>query len=169
MFRSRLPHSAACCAARCNSSLVESLKNWVMSTCSAPRRPDLAASPPPMGIRRGPSGVSPKDLSKKSSNRLPPPPKGERLLPPPLTSAACSSQRCSVLGPSPDPMRLTVTTAGLLPHTSQSLVANSLCLPLTVKSTKHTKRKTGRRFFRRPVGSSASVYSTGPSGRAPRS
>src|SRR5919199_226560 len=121
-FKSKLPHSAACWAARCNSSLVESLKNCVMSTCSAPRRSGIA---PRAGVSKRPPGDSSKNLSKKSSNRLPPPPKGELRLSP-LAWAACTSQRCSVLGGSPGTTRLTVTTAGLTPHTSQSLAANPL-------------------------------------------
>src|SRR5215207_7735927 len=91
-----------------------------MSTCSACLR---GTTPPPRGS-------SSKNLSKKSSKRLPPPrgdlpPKVERPTP---ASAAWISQRCSTLWPSPGTTRLTVTTAGLMPHTSHILVAIFFCL-----------------------------------------
>src|SRR5215207_1381068 len=131
LVRSRLPHSTACWAARCKSSLVASEKNWVMSTCSACRRGTA------LPLRVSPGGSSSKNLPKKSSKRLPPPPpredppKGER--PPALASAAWTSQRFSVLGGSPGTMRLTVTTAGLIPQTSHILLsAIFFCLLLRV-------------------------------------
>src|SRR5215207_9408248 len=95
-----------------------------MSTCSACLR---GTTPPPRGS-------SSKNLSKKSSKRLPPPrgdlpPKVERPTP---ASAAWISQRCSTLWPSPGTTRLTVTTAGLIPQTSHILVAIFFCLLLRV-------------------------------------
>src|SRR5215218_3904475 len=99
-----------------------------MSTCSACLR---GTTPPPRG---DPRGSSSKNLSKKSSKRLPPPrgdlpPKVERPTP---ASAAWISQRCSTLWPSPGITRPTVTTAGLIPQTSHILVAIFLCLLLRV-------------------------------------
>src|SRR5215204_6760857 len=126
LVKSRLPHSSACWAARCKRLVVESEKNWVMSTCSACLG---LAIPPPRAL---PSGSSSKNLPKKSSKRLPPPsgdlpPKDERPAP---ASAAWISQRCSTLWPSPGTTRLTVTTAGLIPHMSHILVAIFSCLLL---------------------------------------
>jgi hypothetical protein len=119
LIRSRLPHSTACWAARCKSSVVASEKYCVMSICSVCL---LGAIPPPPRVV--PKGSSSKNLPKKSSNRLPrpslPPPRGESSkAEPPRTpaSAAWISQRCSTLSPSPGIIRLTVTTAGLMPQT----------------------------------------------------
>ena len=129
MFRSVLPHCAACRAARCNSSSVESEKSCVMSTCSALRsgisllRPTLLCPAPP-------DAPSSKNLLKKSSKRLPAPrgdpPRRER---PPRASAACTSHKRSILGGSPGTMRLMATVAGLTPHTSHILVAMFDSLP----------------------------------------
>src|SRR5215211_3204052 len=101
-----------------------------MSTCSACLR---ETTPPPRASSRvSPRGSSSKNLSKKSSKRLPPPrgdlpPKDDRPTP---ASAAWISQRCSTLWPSPGTTRLTVTTAGLIPHMSHILVAIFSCLLL---------------------------------------
>jgi len=114
-----LPHSPARWAARCKSALVESEKNWVMSTCSVPREGVVLR----VGLLMPPSGAS-RNLLKKSSKMLPPlsegPPRDERW---PLASAAWILQRCSMLGCPPGTMRLMVTLAGLTPHTSHILVA----------------------------------------------
>jgi hypothetical protein len=117
------PHSAACRAARCSSSSVESEKSCVMSTCSALRSGTTLLRPAPLRPAP-PDAPSSKNLLKKSSKRLPPPrgdpPRRER---PPLASAACTSHKCSSLGSSAGTMRLMVTVAGLTPHTSHILVA----------------------------------------------
>ena len=121
--RSRLPHSTAFPAARCTRSCMESEKKRVMSICSVCRAGEGARPPRP-------EGSSSKNPPKNSSKRLPPPrgdrPKEER---PPLGSAACTSQRFSVLGLCPGTILLTVTTAGLTPHTSHTVAAISLLLP----------------------------------------
>src|SRR5215211_2637502 len=96
-----------------------------MSICSACR-----AGEGTRPLARGTEGSSSKNPPKNSSKRLPPPrgdrPKEER---PPLASAACTSQRFSVLGLCPGTILLTVTTAGLTPHTSHIVAAISLLLP----------------------------------------